>query len=105
MGFFVIVKKKQKMPQIFKKSKNLKKSFIFIQNSKKIYLFSHKKSSLFLNIMNTRLDQSSPVQPNPKKKYGSLGGPISSSYGGLWIFKKRRRRNPKNKEEEKTFKS
>ena len=52
------LKKSQKNPFFF-----FKKSEIFLT-----YFFSAKKSSLFLSIMNTQFNQSSPVEPNPRKK-------------------------------------
>ena len=60
----------KKFQIISKNKKNLKKSHFFKKSEsfEKKKKFQQKKSSLFLNIRNTRFNQISPVQPNPEKK-------------------------------------
>ena len=74
-----VLKKSIKTPTIPKINKNCQKIlksqksiyfFFFFQKSKTSDFFfqPQKKTSLFLNIKNTRFDPGSPVQPNLKKK-------------------------------------
>ena len=78
------------MSKIGRKYERKKITFSVLKKSKslKFFFFSkQKKSSLFFNIRNTRFDQSSPVQPNPKKTIWIFFKEISKNH---FFFKERK---------------
>ena len=75
------INKKNLRSQKFSKNHFSSKNTIFFLN----ILFLQKKSSLFLNIKNTRYNQSSLVQPNPENKNLEKTGKISKITSSLLI--------------------